>query len=1101
MAAIRDKTERYLRLIEHIQTHVHSEFSLLDGLSKVDDIVTTAKKHGSRAVGITDHGSAAGAIEFYKAARKAEINPIVGIEAYISPNGISVRERSEIYHLILLAKDLIGYRNLIKMATIANTDGFYYKPRIDHDILANNSEGLICLSACASGELAEAIRADDNRKALEVASWYRNVFGDDYYLEMQSHGIDFQPKINREVVEISKKLGIKLVCTNDSHYTCPEDHTAHDILLAVQTGAKLSDPNRFHFDGNEHYFKSPQEMYELFEDVPESLSNTIEISEKCNLDIPLGRIAFPKLPFIPSDITPDDHLAKLSWQGLYRYYKTPSQEVLARLKYELDVISTTGYAPYILFVWDFVRFARERGIMCQPRGSAAGSIVLYCLNISTIDPVANKLTFERFLNPERIQMPDIDMDFADTRRDEVIEYITNLYGRDHVAQISTVGRMLARAAIRDTGRVMDYPIPEVDKVAKLIPTVPVGMTIDKSIAANQELRKLYEEEDTSRILIDRAKTVEGTARHVGVHAAGIIVSGDQLILHTPLQYGKDKKGEKNTSYVTQYEMHSIEDIGLLKMDFLGLSNLSLLELALKLIEERRGIKINLQDIPTDNAKAYEMLSRGDSTGVFQLEGAGMRRLLREFRPTNVDHISAIIALYRPGPMEHIPEYIAAKDGRSKITYIHPSLEPILNDTYGTLVYQDQVLAVLRSIAGYSMGQADIVRKAMGKKIPEEMKKEEQNFLNGAKKNGVNADVAKAIWDKIEPFAGYGFNRAHSMCYAHIGNQTAYLKANYPVEYMAAMLTIERGNTDKIILATGECRKLGINVLSPNINKSIAEFLITDNNDILFGIGAIKNIGDDAASSIVNERISNGPYKSLIDFSMRLGSRVANKRTLEHLIMTGAFDEFGRREQLLEMVDNVTKTNKKVGKIMSTGQMSMFEIDDGPLPTVSGVDADQLSAWEKEALGFFLNNHPFEHAAPYLEDVITMNISQVSEADDREKVTIAGTISGLRNIITKKGDNMAILQLDDLFGTIEIVVFPKTYEKVKQALGDDAVVIIDGFVQKKLDNSDNERVSVIASTIKKWKKPLVLDTSIDNNMVETIDMSGKNLLDIIMDTSV
>jgi DNA polymerase III subunit alpha len=1101
-------------MTEMVHCHTHTEFSLLDGLSKTNDLVNAAKEMGMPALAITDHGAMYGAIEFYKSAKEVGVKPLIGCELYTSPNGMAARDRQN-FHLIAIAKDLTGYRNLLSLVSIANLEGFYYKPRVDHELLAKHHDGLIVFSGCASGEVAEAIRADDMDEAIRITKLYREIFGEDYYMEMQSHGLDFQPGINRGVLEIGKKLGIKVVCTNDSHYTCKADHVAQDILLAVQTGDRLSNPDRFHFDGDEHYLKSPDEMLELFSGVPEALHNTLEVAEKCNLEIPFGRLNFPHLPFMPEGETPDSYLAKLCWKGLYKRYGIVSNETSSRLSYELGVVATTGYAPYILFVWDFVRFARSRNIMCGPRGSAAGSIILYCLDITTIEPIAHGLTFERFLNPERIQMPDIDMDFADTRREEVIDYITQLYGREHVAQIITVGRMLAKAAIKDTGRVMDLPIAEVERVTKLIPALPIGITITKAIESTQELSSIYENDNTARVLIDNAKSIEGTVRHVGVHAAGIVVSGDPLIMHTPLQFGKTNKKTDNKPIVTQYEMHALEDIGLLKMDFLGLSNLTLLENAIRIIEEQRGTKIDVHKIPAGDPSTYEMLSNGDSVGVFQLEGGGMRRTLQQFRPTSVHHLAAIVSLYRPGPMAHIPTYIAAKDGKNPIKYPHPKLESILQDTYGVIVYQDQVLQIVQAIAGYSLGHADILRKAMGKKIKEEMAKEKQNFLDGAKSNGVASKVADEIWEYIEPFAGYAFNRAHAYCYAYIAYQTAYLKCNYPIEYMTAMLTTESGNIEKVTAAIGESRRLGLTILAPDINQSKAEFTVVDHDGkraILYGLAAIKSV-DAAAGAIVEDRIKNGRFKSLDNFCERISRKAANKLIIERLIKAGSFDEFGRREQLLSVLEGKMKTGKKAQAAIAAGQTSMLDLlgDDvnataNAMPSVRAASSSEVAAWEKESFGFFLNNHPYEAAFNHLLPVISYNSSEIGEAVDAESITTAGVIIDVRRLITKKGDAMAVVTLEDLHGSATVVVFPKTYKETQDIWEEDKIVIVVGRVNKRVYN-DVEEIQLVADSVKTWNGPDDTPTKKEykireepapqiNNAVRYDSIEGLSLLEIV-----
>jgi DNA polymerase-3 subunit alpha len=1063
---------------EFTHLHVHSEYSMLDGLSRVSELAEEARRHGMNAVALTDHGVLYGAIEFYEAAHQAGIKPIIGVEAYVAARRMADREQQDRHaaHITLLAKDAVGYRNLLALTSKAHLDGFYYKPRIDHETFAEHKDGLIALSGCPSGEVAWALRQDDMAAARKAAEFYREVLGpENYYLELQSHGIDFQPKVNQGVLELARELDLDVVCTNDSHYTRREDCSAQDLLLCIQTNALVDDPKRMKAYTAEHYLKSPREMWEVFgSEVPDGLTNTMAIAEKCNLELVFGRLDFPNLHFVPENENPNDFLARMCWDGLRRRYERVTPEIEDRLRYELDVVRTTGFAAYILFVWDFVDYARRRGILCGPRGSAAGSIILYCLGITTIDPITHGLTFERFLNPERIQMPDIDMDFADSRRDEVIEYVAERYGRDHVAQIVTFGRLLARAAIRDAGRALGYPLTEVDRVAKLIPTLPVGMTLDRALASSPELKQLHDEQEHVRRLIDAARQVEGITRHASTHAAGIVVTGEPLVHHVPLQRGA--RGE--SVIMTQYEMHALETIGLLKMDFLGLTNLTLLENALRMIEKTRGISLDLQRLPLDDAKTFEMLSNGDSTGVFQLEGTGMRRTLREFRPTTVDHLAAIVALYRPGPMAHIPTYVAAKDGRRPISYLDPKLEPILKGTYGVIVFQDQVLQIVQAIAGYSLGQADILRRAMGKKIKEEMQRERDNFLRGARDRVTDPAVAAKIWEYIEPFAGYAFNRAHAYCYAYIAYQTAYLKCNYPVEYMAAMLSTQADDTDRVVAAAGECRRLGIPILSPDLNRSEVAFSVeaapspslgtapkpVDGSAtrplapdpeplpgaVRFGLGAVKNVGGGAAALLVAEREAHGPYRSLDDLCSRVDLRTVNKRVLEALVKAGALDGFGRREQVLAAVDRALAAGQQAQRAAGVGQQSLFGGDFGAeqptaLQSVPPLSDRQRLTWEKEALGFFLSDHPFQEAARYLGARVSANTSQVSEEMKGERITLAGAIMSVRKVVTRKQETMAVAQLEDLHGAITAVVFPRTYAANPDIWREDNVIIAIGRI--------------------------------------------------------
>ncbi len=1071
---------------EFTHLHVHSEYSLLDGYSRLGDLVAEAKKQGMSALALTDHGVMYGALEFYEKAHQVGIKPIIGVEAYVAARRLTDKENADrsSNHLTLLAKNEAGYRNLLALTTIAHTDGFYYRPRIDHDALAKHSEGLIVLSGCPSGEVPYALRHEDRERARKAAAFYRDLFGSDYYMEVQYHGIDFQPAQNRAVLELAREMGIKVVCTNDSHFTRREQADAQDLLKCIQMQCLVDDPKRERVYTDEHYVKSPIEMEAAFGgELPDARRNTMEIAEKCNLELTFGRLDFPRLHFVPEGETPQDFLARKCWEALPRRYDHVTPEIEERLRYELDVVRTTGFAAYILFVWDFVDHARKQNIMCGPRGSAAGSIILYCLGITTIDPIAHGLTFERFLNPERIQMPDIDMDFADTRRDEVIEYVATHYGRDHVAQIVTFGRLLARAAIRDVGRALGYPLSEVDRVAKLIPALPVGMTLDRALSVNPELKQLYDEQAHVRRLIDSARKVEGIARHASTHAAGVVVSGEPLMHHVPLQRGA--RGEN--VIMTQYDAHGLELIGLLKMDFLGLANLTLLERTLDLIKQTRGITLDLQKLPLDDDKTFEMLSRGDSTGVFQLEGAGMRRTLREFRPTTVHHIAAVVALYRPGPMSHIPTYVAAKDGRQKVTYLHPKLEPILKETYGVIVYQDQVLQIVQAIAGFSLGQADILRRAMGKKIPEEMKRKRDNFLEGAKRNDVDPAVAAKIWEYIEPFAGYAFNRAHAFCYAYIAYQTAYLKRNYPAEYMAAMLTTQGDDTDKVAAAAGECRRLNIPILRPCVNRSEESFSVElaaggtaiadpDRRGVRFGLAAIKNVGAGAARLIVEERKAGGPYRSLDDLCERVDLRTVNRRVLEALTKSGALDDFGPRERVLAALERTMAAGQQAQKAAGVGQQSLFGGDSGaptatPLPVVPLVSDRERLAWEKETLGFFLSKHPFGAAARALAGRVTANTSQVTEEMKDERVTMAGAIAGVRRIMTKKGEPMVVAQLEDLHGTIEAVVFPRTYALTSEIWRDDNVVIVGGKIAVRAngrgDDEGKGRPEILVDTAEEW----------------------------------
>ena len=1255
--------------------HVHTEYSLLDGLSRIKALIKQTKALGMDAIGLTDHGVMYGAIEFYLEAQKAGIKPILGVEAYVAPRRMADRsglEDKSGYHMTLLARDVEGYRNLLELVTRAHLDGFYYKPRIDKELLAQHAAGLVATSGCPSGEIARAIREGDMDAARAATLFYRDLFGaENFFLEVQDHGLDFQPAITRAKVQLSRELGIPLVATNDLHYVHPQDADAQDILLCIQTNAAYSDPKRMRMEGGQHYLKSPAEMARVFRELPEALATTQLIAERCNVDLRFDRLDFPRLSFIPENEHPHGYLARICRERLRELYRPLRPEVEQRLEYELGVIEKTGFAAYMLFVWDFVRYARERGIPCGPRGSAAGSIVLYCLGISTIDPMEYGLTFERFLNPERIQMPDIDMDFADNRRDEVIDYVVRTYGRDHVAQIITFGRLLARAAIRDVGRALGYPLSEVDRVAKLIPTLPLGITIERALEDSPELKGLYDGDPQLKRLIDTARSVEGTIRHASTHAAGVVVSGEPLVQFTPLQ--KVAKGDFVT---TQYDYKALEKLGLLKMDFLGLINLTILERAVQFIKASRGVELDLNHLPEDDPRTFRMLSEGDTTGVFQLEGQAMRRYIRELKPTSIRHLAAMVALYRPGPMAHIPTFIAGKEGRAQPTYLHPALQPILEETYGVIVYQDQVLQIVQAIAGYSLGQADILRRAMGKKIAEEMKKERDNFLAGARSKGVEDRVAGQIWEYIEPFAGYAFNKclagdtelvdlkgerhrvadvppgtwllsvddrgrlmanrvvesfptgqkpvvrlttasgrtvvctldhkfltpsgfrplgeigvggalrvgvaegpkqaaankrrehrqtlpikghppaiaggalplathhsslithhfaqptrladdtvasieplgvqatfnltmaapyhnyllgsglvsanSHAVCYAYVAYQTAYLKANYPAEYMAAVLSCQADDTDKVVAAIGDCRRLGIEVLPPSVQHSQKHFSVEvvgqqaggePRRGIRFGLSAIKNVGESAVDAILAERERGGRFRSLDDFCRRVDLKALNKRVLESLIKAGALDEFGARERLLAALDGVLAAAQATQRAEARGQASMFDLlgggaaagDDSslatPLPPVAPVPQRERLGWEKETLGLFLSDHPFQEAARWLRSRVTANTASIGEESSGERVVVAGVLSGVRRIITKRKDTMLVAQLEDLHGSIEVVVFPRTLERTGEVWQDDAVVIVEGKAdQKRLGSDDRAVRQIVCDSVEVWTPP-------------------------------
>ena len=1047
--------------------HVHSEYSLLDGLGRIDALVQHAKRLGMDALAVTDHGSMYAAIDFYLAAQQAGIKPIIGCEVYVAPHSRTDR-RPKIdanpYHLVLLAKDVVGYRNLLKLATKAQMEGYYYRPRVDRELLTQHHQGLIALSACGSGEIPRQILAGDLDKARDTAKWFNELFGPgNFYLELQRHEIPELEAVNRELVAMSRELGIPLVATNDVHYVFPEDAQAQEILLCIQTNTTIEDPKRMRMQGGGYYLKSPEEMAVLFEDLPEAIASTREIADKCNLKLEFNRLHLPQFD-IPPGYRPITYLEKLCREGLKRRYERVTPEIEERLRYELSVIEKTGFPVYILIVADFVAYARSQGILFGPRGSAAGSIVCYCLGIGDVDPLENKLVFERFLNIERREMPDIDMDFADDRRDEMIAYAAQKYGRDHVAQIITFGTLGAKAALRDVGRALGMPYGEVDRVAKLVPSLPVGITIDRALEENPEFANLYKEDEAVARLVDTARSIEGIARHASTHAAGVVISRDPLVEHVPLQ----KAGKGDDLVMTQYPMNALAKIGLLKMDFLGLANLTILANTVDIIRQTRGIEIDLQKIPLDDAKVFEMLGAGETTGIFQLEGAGMRAYIKQLKPSCIGDLAAMVALYRPGPMAFIPKFIEGKTGANPIEYAHPALEPILSDTYGVIVYQEQVLQIVQAIAGYSLGQADILRKAMGKKIPEEMKKQRGNFIAGAKKKGISEEDASKLFDIIEPFAGYAFNRAHAYCYAMVAYRTAYLKANYPVEYMVAVLNGAMGNSDKVAVAVAECRRLGIDLLPPDVNHSNHDFTIESDHSgrrIRFGLGAIKNVGSGPIDAIVSARKKYGPFRTLEDFAQHVDLRQVNRRALESLIKAGALECLGRRSQVLEAMDRIINLSVQSQKASESGQVSLFDYMVGAegLASISLSDVPEAPpkerfAWEKELLGVYVSKHPLQAISRTLGDWVNISCDEIGEDVVGQKVALAGMVVGLRRLMTKKREPMAAVTIEDAHGSVEVVVFPRVYDKTRTIWEEDQIVIVEGKV-----DSRGDRLQVICES--------------------------------------
>lgn len=1038
--------------------HVHTEYSLLDGVSRIDALLDRAKELGMDALAITDHGVLYGAIDFYLAAKERGIKPIIGCEVYIAQDSRFDRKgRSEKkdYHLLLLAKNIEGYYNLIKLVTAGHLEGFYYRPRIDKELLEQHSAGLVSTTGCMAAEVPQLVSAGDMAGARSTIEWYCDVFGrDNYFIEVQRHPIDKLESINQGLFQLADETGVGLLATNDVHYVDPDDHRAQDFLLCIQTNSGIDDENRMRA-GETFYLRSADEMAELFADHPEAISNTRKIAEQCDLEFDFGRIQLPEFE-IPDGLTPSAYLRRLCEEGMQERYDEVTPEIKARLDQELEVIDKTGFPVYILIVWDIVSFARRQGIGYAPRGSVAGSIACYCLGITNIEPLSNKLVFERFLNIERAEMPDIDMDFADERRDEMISYVTEKYGEDRVAQIITFGTLAAKAAVRDVGRVLGMSYADTDRVAKLIPALPVGMTIDRAMEERAELKELYEGDDAYEQLIDGARSVEGISRHASTHAAGVVISRDPLADMVPLQY----TSRSDKSIMTQYHMDALAKVGLLKMDFLGLANLTILDRAIEIIKQVHGEEIDLEAIPQDDPGTYEMLGRGETTGVFQLEGRGMRNYIKELKPTSVDDLAAMVSLYRPGPMAHIPKFINSKHGREPIVYPLPVLEEFLQDTYGVVVYQEQVLEIVRKVAGYSLGQADILRKVMSKKIPEMMANERAKFVDGAVENGLTVQEAEQIFDIIEPFAGYAFNRAHACCYAIIAYQTAYLKANYPVEYMTAILCSAMGNTDKVANAIAECRRLGLKVQLPSVNDSDIQFSVGIEDDerfIRYGLAAIKNVGQGAIQPIIEERRRNGPFKSVDDFCQRDHAAGLNRRTVESLIKAGAFDCLGKRSQILAVLDRMIGTAQKSQQMAGVSQGSLFDLMPDAaefnavlLPDMPEVPLKEVLDWEKELLGVYISEHPVQTAIASLSNTINAHCSRIDSEMEGQRVCVVGVVSNLRQLVTKRGDQMAAAFLEDLDGGVPAVVFPRVFEKIGQIWQDDAILVVNGKVDLRDD---------------------------------------------------
>ena len=1067
---------------QFVHLHLHTQYSLLDGANQLEPLFQQVKAFNMPALAMTDHGNMFGAIDFYLKAQKHGVKPIIGCEAYMATGNRRTRDghlaHNEYYHLILLATNLTGYHNLIKLTSKAYLEGFYYKPRMDKELLQEHHQGLIALSGCLSGEVPYLIGQQDIKGATQVADEYRSIFGKDhYYLEVQANGLDQQLIANRGLVDIHKNLGISLAGTNDCHYLTKEDARPHEIMLCLQTGKTLKDTNRMRFDTNQLYVKSTEEMVAEFHELPSAVLNTCKIAEQCDLKLSFGT---PYLPHyqVPEGHTHNDYLQSLAEQGLAeRLREKPSNlppELYAeRLKVELSVLISMGYAGYFLVVWDIIKFARSRGIPVGPgRGSAAGSLVAYALQITDLDPLAFNLLFERFLNPERVTMPDIDMDFCMDRRDEVINYVIDKYGEEHVCQIITFGTLGAKAAIRDVGRVMDMPYAEVDRVAKLVPS-QLNITLRDALIQESRLQELVDKDHRMKDLMDTAMSLEGLARHASTHAAGVVISQKPLMEHVPLYK------TSNDEIVTQYSMTDIEKVGLVKFDFLGLKTLTMIHRAVTFIHTTKAQdqQVDINRLPPNDPETFALLSTGKTTGIFQLESSGMRNLLMRIKPETFEDLIAILALYRPGPLESgmVDDFIKRKRDPSQIVYDPPQLEPILKETYGVIVYQEQVMAIANQLAGFSLGQADLLRRAMGKKKHEDMAQQKELFISGAKRHHISEKKSGKLFDQMAYFAGYGFNKSHSAAYAFVTYQTAYLKTHYRMEFMAALLSSEMGNTDKMVGYFTECRELGLQILPPDVNQSGKDFSVVAEG-IRFGLAAIKNVGEAAVDSILENRNKNGLFSSFHDFCSRIDLQKVNKRVFEGLIKVGAFDSFGApRSQLFSILDTAIEEANRVQRWKREGQTSLFDImtpaSDAaesdrtafPLPKIPEWPQDQLLKYERELTGFYITAHPLTRHSTGIRRFATSSSAKLSECGEGKEVKLCGVISSVKNMTTKKGDRMAYVQLEDLQGTVEIIVFPELFKSCSGLIEPETLIQLTGTVDQ-MENGARIKATAVQSLL-------------------------------------
>ena len=1056
--------------------HVHTEYSLLDGFSRTKKLVQQAKAQGMSHLAITDHGAMYGAIEFYKACKAGGINPIIGIEAYLTEDmrDHSKRYSDDYHHLLLLAKNNTGYYNLLKLTTIANTEGWHLRPRIDKQVLEKYVEGLVVTSSCLSGEIPKMFLKEQKEDAYKTARWYQDVFGpENFYLEIQEHhGIfdDGQPspqgQLNQLLYQMHKDLHIPMVATNDLHYVEAHDAGSHDVLLCVQTGKQLDTPRRMRFDSKEYYLKSPEEMARLFPELPDALSNSVRIAEQCSVDPLAYKAKLPTYTIPPEYHNQGEYLYAICLQGVKERFGEMSEAIHKQLDYEFNMIVEKGFAPYFLIEWDFVNYARSQGIRCSARGSAAGSLLAYVLGITNVDPLRYQLPFERFFNTERADMPDIDMDFPDDRREEVINYVSRKYGYDNVAQMVTFNTMAAKASVKDVARVMGQQDLG-DRITRLIPVGP-KVTLQGSLDSVKELNSLYHESTEAQEIIDQALKLESSVRSTGIHAAGVLIANEPLDRFVPLQL-RDPK-DPSQGRVTQYEQEHLEELGLIKFDFLGLSNLTILDNAIKFIKASRNEDVILEKIPLDEVpgndeqnakrrKAFELMASGETTGIFQLEGAKMREYIKQLKPTRVEDVMAMIALYRPGPMDSIPDFIDAKHQRKKVTYLDPRLEEWLNESYGVIVYQDQVLFIAVNLADFSWGKANKFRKVLSKKIVHEVESYRGDFVQGCIKNGVKPEAADELFTLIEPFGGYGFNKAHAASYAVVAFYTAYLKGNYTAEFMAATMTTEAADAKKIANAIAECKRMGVEVHGPDVNKSDRGFTV-ENGGVRFGLLAIKGIGEGPIGEIVRARSEGGSFKSLADFCTRVDPKFVGKGAIETLIKVGAMDSLGLRHQLLASVDTAMKWGKNQRTSQEQGLMSLFgdmEETESAFEFALKTDVDEISrkhllAWEKELIGVYISKHPLTYLSDLLKDRVTHTTAEITEELDKQKVVVCGTIKEARRLTTKKGDTMCVVQLEDIFGSISVTVFPRLYEETTELWVEDKVVIVRGEVQVRRDEA-------------------------------------------------